>query len=160
MQTLKIGESSYAILFLSHKFSMNAYAERYSSAGALNRKSQYVMEVMVEHIHSRSEVKLYSLVSIRQNSCSKQGNGWFLIQNTIIWTKILLNSYYEDCNQFERFKLQICQWIVTYKLAEKALQMLVGNSGTSWNCSWGSTACIIYISLLTKIRAREQQVGT
>lgn len=146
VQALKIGESLYAILFLTHKSSLSAYTERYSSLSLLYQKSQCVMDV--DEVAADVKWNTLDLVSIRQRRCSIQRNGWFWLQNTII----LLYSYYEDCILFERFKFRCLRvdggvWVRWESLA-----------GMSCNCHSGRTSCINGISLLTIIIARQEQV--
>lgn len=56
MQTLKIGESSYIILFLTQIFSKCLYWE---VQHWMSQKSQYVMEIITGDVHSSCEVNHY-----------------------------------------------------------------------------------------------------
>lgn len=72
VQTVKIRESSYTILFLTHKPSLSGYTERYSTPVWLSQKSQYVMGLVEEEVCVKQNT--LDLVSIRQRKCSKQRN--------------------------------------------------------------------------------------
>lgn len=156
VQTLKIGESSYIILFLTQIFSKCLYWEVQHSWLVESENS-----VRHGNYYRRCPQQMWSKTLLTKSPLGRGGvvnRGMDDFGYRVQWYELRL--CWIHIMSLKDLRLDVYMWMVVYSLDEKALEMLVSISGMSWNCSWGSLSCIDQISLLTIIRAREEQVAT